>query len=443
MRRLAAALLALLSGCASNGDLRGAAEAAGAFSPRRKGVGIEARIELGRLLFFDRELSGNRNVACASCHLPFHHAGDQLALGRGQGAEGLGHERTGGPRLPRNTVEPFNRSFASALFWDGRVEERADGTIAAPVPLPDGIDTVLEAQALLPLLDRDEMRGEPGDVAVDGRPNELAALEGEAAVWAAVMDRLMAIEAYRRLFASVFPDVPEGEHGIVHAARAIAEFEMFLWELTDTRFDDYLGAVGTPPEDGALVGPARRGAALFFGAAGCATCHDGPLLGGGRYANIGVPQLGPGKDAATGLDEGRFLVTGDPADRFAFRVPPLRNVRLTGPYMHDGAYDTIEDAIRHHADPEGMLRGYRGDRLSPDLRDQVHRDPATIDAILATLSPDLAAVPPLSDRDVHDLVSFLSALTSDTERDVFPGAGVPPEVPSGLPVDTVVDGGRR
>src|SRR5690606_22058092 len=201
--------------------------------------------------------------------------------GRGQGATGAGTERQGGVTLPRNVVSPFNRSFARALLWDGRVEELDDGTIRAPVPLPEGIASAMEAQVLLPLLDRHEMRGYDGDLDVRGEPNELAAIPDDepAAVWDAVMARLMAIPAYRMRFAQAFPDVPEGEHDIVHVARAIVRFEMRLWDITDTAFDGFLGNEHVPGQDLALAPEQRRGAELFFGDAGCDRCHNGPLLG--------------------------------------------------------------------------------------------------------------------------------------------------------------------
>lgn len=422
----------LVSACEP--DLRQRIEAARVFSPRRIEVGNGAVVDLGQLLFFDRELSGNRNIACASCHFPFKHAGDGEVLGIGQ------DERP----LPRNTIEPFNRSFASTMFWDGRLEVLPDGTLRSPVPMPEGITTVLEAQALLPLLDRHEMRGQDGDVAADGRPNELAMIPDDEpdAIWAAVMERLMALEGYREAFARAFPRVPLEQITIAHVAQAMAQFEMRLWELTDTAFDDFLGSVSALPRDDALHPEALRGADLFFGDAGCFRCHNGPLLSDERYYNIGAPQLGPTL-AERGLDEGRFDVTGDPRDRFAFRTPPLRNVSLTGPYLHDGAYLTLQEVIAQHLDPVAALIRYRGDLLSPELRATVRNDAETREQILATLSPDVAPLRPLSQEEIEDLVHFLHSLASRTELTVFPDAGVPPEVPSGLPIDSAIDFERR
>ena len=435
MRNTPIALLALALVACTSSDLRERMDAAGVFSPSQTDAGRERVVELGRLLFFDRELSGNRNTACASCHMPFHHAQDELSLGRGQGASGLGHARTGGPGLPRNTIAPFNRSFADSLLWDGRVERLPDGSIRAPVPLPEGVDTLLEAQALLPLLDREEMRGEVGDRDVRGAENELAAFGDDApeAIWAAIMARLMALPDYRRFFADAFPGTPEGEHDISHAVEAIARFEMHLWELTDTPFDAYLGSEHREPIEEALQGDALAGADLFFGDAGCDRCHSGPLLSDDAFHNIGVPHVGPGKER--GLDEGRFLVTRDPLDRFAFRTPPLRNVAMTAPYMHNGSVVGLEAAIRVHLDPRSALAG---PALGPDGV-HVEVDPAVSAEIAQTLDADAAPLRPLVDAEIAQLVAFLQQLTSETELRIFPGAGEPASVPSGLEVDRVID----
>jgi cytochrome c peroxidase len=427
LRRALLALLALASSACGE-DLRTRIEAAGVFSPSRTDGGQVGVFELGQVLFFDRELSGNRNVACSSCHMPFHHAHDQLSLGIGQGGEGTGALRTGGPVLPRNTLSPFNRSFADSLFWDGRVELLADGTISAPVDVPEGVETLLEAQAILPLLDRDEMRGQQGQLDVWGATNELAAFPDDSPelVWEAIMVRLMAIEEYRVRFSFAFPDVPEGQHTIVHVARAIERFEMRLWELTDTQFDQFLGSEHRPAFDEALTESQRRGAELFFGDAGCDRCHNGPLLSDGEYHNIGVPPFGPGR--RDGMDEGRFLVTGDPADRFAFRTPPLRNVELTGPYMHNGTFGRLDEAIHHHIDPTVALSA------TSSLPDGSSPDPAIAAEIRASIE-DTRPLRALSGEDLFYLEDFLRSLTSATEISIFAGAGEPMAVPSRLPID--------
>jgi cytochrome c peroxidase len=412
---------ALAAGCAQ--DLRADLVAAGVFSPRRFEVGNDDLVALGQVLFFERELSGNRNTSCASCHLPELHAGDARHLSVGQD----------GARLSRNVIEPFNRAFVTSMFWDGRLEER-DGRIVAPVALPEGIETLLEAQALLPLLDRHEMRGMAGDVAEDGRDNELALFDDAAteAIWSAVIVRLQAIEGYRPLFEEAFPDLPFEDITIVQVAQAIAAFESRIWELADSAFDRYLGSVSTPGDDSALAEPERRGAELFFGDAGCARCHGGPLLSDGEFHAIGVPQIGPGRDGQH-LDQGRFEVTGDPADRFAFRTPTLRNVALTAPYMHDGAYWNLDEAVRQHLDPEGALRNYSGAGLPPDLQGQIRVE--ANDAIAAAIDPEVRPLRALSEDEIGSLVFFLQSLASQTEINVGPSAGAPGSLPSGLPVE--------
>ncbi|MFK7986433.1 MAG: cytochrome-c peroxidase [Sandaracinaceae bacterium] len=423
-------VLSLLAvGCAGE-DPRMAIEAAEVFSPSRTGTQSPGIVELGQLLFFDPELSGNRDVACASCHMPVDHASDTLPLGIGVGASGTGHAREGGVVLPRHTLAPFNRSFARRLLWDGRVEQLDDKSLRillAPnveLPIPEGIDTPLEAQALLPILDRHEMRGQDGDVGVTALPNELAAISDDdpRAVWDAVMVRLMAIDEYRVRFAGAFPSVPEGEHGIEHVARALARFEMRLWDLTDTPFDRYLGTEHTKPRDDAMSDSALRGATLFFGDAGCARCHNGPLLSDESFHNIGVPPVGPGFDGQA--DEGRARVTGEPADRFAFRTPSLRNVALTAPYFHNGSVPWLRDAVELHLDPERFVRGPTREGESPD--------PSDVEAVFSTLDAGARPVLPVSPEEIDDLVAFLEALSSDAEQSVFPGAGEPVEVPSGL-----------
>src|SRR5207249_8763981 len=100
----------------------------------------------------------------------------------------------------------------------------------------------------------------------------------------------------------------------------------------------------------ALTTAEKRGALLFFGKAQCSSCHSGALLGGGSFANAGVPQIGPGTGDAAPLDLGRGGLKDQSFYKFAFRVTPLRNVELTAPYMHDGAFPTLEAVVRHYND---------------------------------------------------------------------------------------------
>ena len=150
---------------------------------------------------------------------------------------------------------------------------------------------------------------------------------------------------------------------------------------------------------------------LFFGQAGCARCHSGPLLSDGQYHNIGAPQLGPGTDEHAPLDYGRWAVTGVETDRFAFRTPPLRNVAQTGPWLHNGAYNALEAVVRHHLDAEAALRAYDGAHLPAALRPTVQNAPVTLAAILQTLAPELRQEQPLSRRQIAEIIAFLESLS--------------------------------
>ena len=420
-------IFVLFAGCAEEGfneseRFEGFVEADDEFRRR-------ALFRLGKFLFFDQELSGNRNTSCATCHFPFLTTAEPLPLSIGQGGQGVGPSRrkASGVVLPRNTTDLFDRNAleSTALFWDGRIE-LVEGRIVAPISLPSGIDSLLAAQALFPLLDRDEMRGYPGDIAADGRLNELAELSDDApeAIWNAIVTRLWAIDEYRELFEIAFP----GESPRIElVARALARFQETMWQREhNSRFDQ--------PEDVALSDEEIRGKNLFFGDAGCARCHSGKLLSDQRFYNIAVPQLGPGKDPQTGLDEGRFWVTGNPADRFSFRTPSLRNIRLTPPYMHNGAYATLEDVIFHHLHPIEALRTYDGSSLPPSLREEIHDEESVLEDILMTFD-DPRPLRHLSEQEIDDLIAFLETLDDQIELQKGPEHGVPDSVPSGLMVD--------
>lgn len=396
-----------------------------------------AMVALGRALMFDRILSGNRDVSCATCHHPARNTGDALPFSIGTGGTGAGSDRrigTGRAFVARNSPALFNLGDArfTALFLDGRVERDSTGSLHTPAGamLPAGVAGPLAAQAMFPVQDRTEMRGEAGDLDVFGAPNELALLADDdaPAIWAAIMDRVLAIPAYVTLFASAFPGVPLDSLKFLHAANAIAAFEAATWRSNASPFDRYLMG-----DDEAMPMAARRGGTLFYGRAGCAACHAGNLLTDQSFANIGTPQVGPGRGTEAPRDIGRAEVTGVSTDRYTFRTPSLRNTAITGPWMHDGAYSTLEAAVLHYVDVAGALRNYDASQLPTEVQGLVVDDAMAVAEILANLDARLAPFLDLSEAELADLVAFLEALTDPSVRQRL--SDVPVTVPSGLPVD--------
>lgn len=394
-------------------------------------------VDLGRSLFFDKELSGNRDVACASCHDMTLSAIDGMSLAVGTGGSGVGASRTlgsGRQFVSRNAPSMLNSGIGLVYsLWDGRINQEGGSSSSfkgpAGVVLPAGLNNVLAAQALLPVLNRVEMRGAAGDRDVFGNVNELAtATDSVAGVWSGVMKRLFAIPGYAAKFGAAFPSVTPASLGFKDAANAIAAFEIQSFMRTNSPFDRYLAR-----DNSALTDEQKRGALLFFGKATCSSCHNGALLGGNNFANIGVPQIGPGVGKAAPLDIGRGeLFPTSTFYQFAFRVAPLRNVELTAPYMHNGAYPTLDAVVRHYTNADSAQRHYDVTQLAPALRASHHGDGATVNAVLATLDSRLRTGIHLTDVEQRQIVAFLKSLTDPSARNL--NGIIPASVPSGLPV---------
>src|SRR5262249_13231263 len=145
---------------------------------------------------------------------------------------------------------------------------------------------------------------------------------------------------------------------------------------------------------------------------------------------LAVPQIGPGKGQPN-EDLGLALTTGNASDDYKFRTPALRNVALTGPYMHDGCYTTLDAVVRHHNDPAKGLRTFDPSPLRPDFAATLDTDAARNAARIAAIDPALLGQVPLSDPEVSDIVAFLQSLTDSTSVQRA-RAGKPGTVPSGL-----------
>jgi cytochrome c peroxidase len=390
-------------------------------------------VELGHLLFFDKELSGNRNIACSTCHNPVYHTTDQLELSIGTGGTHPGPSRQLGPGahfIARNSPDLFNRGLPqfTELFWDGRVEVTDQGLhTPAGASLPPGVSGVLAAQAMFPVTDRAEMRGQPGDTSFDGRHNELADIaDGDLpAIWVAITARLLAIPEYQQRFQAAYPQVPLNQIGFEHAANAIAAFIATRWNFPNAPLDRYLRG-----DHSALSDSAKRGALVFFGKARCGRCHNGTLLSDMKFHDIAVPVFGPGFSGAN--DEGRVRVTNYVGDRFMFRTAPLRNVALTPPYMHNGAFQTLDRVVRHYIDPRASLRAYVAGNLDPRLQSTYQADPGVVETNIFYLDTTLATPLAISGSEKEDILAFLDALTDPDALSRL--SDIPPGVPSGIPV---------
>jgi cytochrome c peroxidase len=407
--------------------------------------GSQAEIALGHLLFYDPVLSGNREVACATCHHPRFATSDGLSLGIGDGGTGLGPERRADPdnppesRIPRNSPALFNMGAKAltVMFHDGRIEVDAQRPSGLRTPLGEemvqGFDSLLSAQTMFPVLSPDEMAGhyQENDIAKAVRQGRIT---GDGGAWDLISARVFAIPAYARMFADAYPEIAAGRDiAFTDISNAIAAFVAWEWRADDSAFDRFLRGERTLPAE------AEEGMRLFYGQAGCAECHSGKLLSDMDFHATGSPQLGPGKAERFEThqrDTGRQRVTGRAEDAYAFRTPPLRNVARTGPWGHAGAFDDLAAFLRHHVDPVAGLDAYEDAAVLPDLPG-IAEDWAVMqsDALRGEIAQAAARHErvTLTGREIAALVAFLDSLT---DAGAIAGRlGVPERVPSGLPAE--------
>ena len=301
------------------------------------------QIDLGRYLFFDPVLSADGSVSCATCHDP----AQGFADGRAQ-AVGID-----GQTLPRSAPSLWNIGFFSTLLWDGSkssLEEQMQGPLYSPV----------------------EMGNNPAQL--------LEALNGNT--------------TYRALFEQAFGSSPIA---LDHIYTAITAFESSLISL-NSRYDLYAHGYHA-----ALNEEEIAGLNVFRSfVARCAECHTPPLFSNQQLAVLGVADA-PGEL----IDPGAEAITGDASQRGAFRVPSLRNIALTAPYMHRGQKATLEDAARFYT-------GGRGHEVPEGESLMIHWH---------------IWEPRLTDREIQLLASFMGALTDEAFMPEIPAV-----VPSGLPV---------
>ncbi len=245
------------------------------------------KIALGRKLYFDVRLSKDNRQSCNTCHNLATFGVDNKPFSEGNDG------KLGG----RNSPTTLNAALHFAQFWDGRE--------------PD-----VEAQAGGPVLNPVEM----------AMPDEKS-----------VEKRLAAVDEYVKLFAAAFPD-DKNPVRFANMKKAIGAFERTL--ITPSRFDDYLAG-----KEAALNEKEKAGLETFINS-GCTTCHSGNLLGGTMYQKFGLFGNYWDYTKSGKIDNGRFDVTGNEADKYFFKVPSLRNIEKTYPYFHDGSVPELREAVQ-------------------------------------------------------------------------------------------------
>jgi len=403
---------------------------------------------LGQLLFFDPILSGNKNIACSTCHHPNFATADGVSLSLGEGGKGLGPKRipTEGKnrpeqRIPRNAPALFNLGAKEfrVMFHDGRLE--ADDTRKSGIrtPLEDemmqGFNSILSAQSMFPVLSPDEMAGHYGENEIS-KAVRMGLITGSNGAWGKIAARIQNITEYVTLFQQAVPTIKKADDiKFTDISNVLAMFIASEWQAVNSPFDAYLRG-----NSRALSQDATKGMELFYGKASCSSCHSGTFQTDHSFHAIAVPEFGPGKIGrfeAVPEDLGRMRVTGKADDKYKFRTPSLRNVSLTAPYGHNGAFSNLENVVKHHLYPAQSLADYSFNSLTlaplaeHDKKDKnMQRFKNKIDALL--IANELKPMP-LSKLEIERLIAFLESLT-----DIKQGKGklgVPEQVPSGLAVE--------
>lgn len=286
---------------------------------------VRDEIDLGAKLFFDPIFSLDNSIACASCHQPQFAYADNKAFSVGVN-DSIG---------TRNTPSVMNMANRSFFFHDGRAAS-------------------LEEQAVMPVENPVEMN----------------------MGFTEVVKRIQANEEYIRLFKKIYKEAPNAKN----ITNALSEFQRSLESDGSAPHDLFLSGVDTT----AMTASQQRGRKLFLAdESKCFDCHFGPDFTGDEFRNIGL------YDGVNLIDKGRFDFTKDPKDIGKFKVPGLRNVALTAPYMHNGMFNTLEEVIDYYSNPYDFVK-----------------DPVNMDSLM---------IKPLNftQQEKTDLVNFLHSLTDE------------------------------
>jgi len=332
----------------------------------------DEKIMLGKLLFFDPILSGDKDVACATCHHPNNGYAEFKDLSIGVNGKGLNSKRffkqpNNIPFVKRNSQTILNTAFNginlynqydptnAPMFWDARANS-------------------LEKQALEPIKAFEEMRGHHYT---------------EEGIVEEVVERLKAISEYQQLFQEVFQE--SDAINATNLAKAIAAFERSL-VTNNSRFDQYMRG------DKAAISLSEKEGFELFKKVGCAHCHNGPMFSDYKMHVLGTPENDKLPIPDRGFEE-----------QYAFRTPTLRNLRFTAPYMHNGSLNSLQHVLEFYE----------------DIAMNKMRNPAVTKEQLDPLVAELE----LKVKDMGAIISFLNTLNDNTfDKEI------PESVPSGLPV---------
>jgi len=365
---------------------------------------------LGKRLFQDKTLSLAGDVSCLTCHKPEFGMAEPIPLSLGTGATGNGNQRQigSGEIVPRNTPSLVNKGHPGIfrMYWDSRVlwhprelhfitpVEELNGDYPEYFEIVDALDGPLAAQALFPLISKKEMLGSGFE---NLSPKE---------IWDIITARVLQNEDYRQAFEKIFPS---DNINIGHIASAIAHFEKITFQRTDTRYDQYLRG-----DSSALSIKEKKGLLVFAEEGRCIRCHMGANLTNQVLHNIVVPPLGPGMDGR-GHDRGAYEHDRRDHMKYRFVVTPLRGIKDTAPYFHNGSALTLEEVIDHYNHPFRSIDNFLATNINKIYKStyngplMVDRTPYRLFAIKESASPIISPLN-LNSEQKDQLFAFLLAL---------------------------------
>ena len=446
-------------------------------------------VVLGKALFWTKAMSSDREVACVTCHHPFYGFGDNLPISPGVDAEfpdrlGPGRKRkktdagqipvfgNGNAPMPRNSPTLIGLAFwDQSITWDGTVYSDTgtpgmsgtDGRIVAPVDTPpvrgmfthpllprsdfltyeekwDAGMPISSGHGLLPAAVNAAMRGRAFGAKTAPTMSTHTDLEVRQAIAAAIGGYPLPLPAlsaltkneWQPLFRLAYKDSSGPIEKLVTPNKisvAIASYERTM-TFTDTPWKAFVQG-----NNAAISDAAKRGALLFYkptnaGGANCGSCHSGDFFTDEQYWVLAVPQMGRGKTDVNSRhngndDWGRAHVTGKRADKYAYRTQTLIGVEMTGPWGHDGVFNSLKEVVQHHVNAKKSVESFDWKKVSTEggplnlanSQNNSVRALRKLESQRKDGKPGVLQDANLNDAQVDDLVEFLKALTDPCLKD--------------------------